>query len=62
MFFIDAHKMRGFDLRSEVIMMGKGNVYIEPRPGGGFAVEKPGAARASAILPTQRQAIERPGK
>jgi hypothetical protein len=41
------------------VFMGKDNIYIERRPNGNYAVEKPGAERASAILPTQRQAIER---
>jgi uncharacterized protein YdaT len=35
------------------------NIYIEQRPDKTYAVEKPGAERASAILPTQREAIER---
>ena len=35
------------------------NVFVERRPDGSYAVEKPRAARASAILPTQREAIER---
>jgi hypothetical protein len=39
--------------------MGKGNIFVERRPNGTYAVERPGAERASAVLPTQRQAIER---
>jgi hypothetical protein len=39
--------------------MGKENIFVERRPNGDYAVERPGAGRASAILPTQRQAIER---
>jgi hypothetical protein len=39
--------------------MSKGNIYIERRGVGEYAVVKPGAARASAILPTQAKAIER---
>jgi hypothetical protein len=39
--------------------MSKGNIFIERRPDRTYAVEKPGAGRASAIMPTQRQAIER---
>lgn len=27
--------------------------FIEPRPGGGYAVSKPGAQRASALVRTQ---------
>jgi hypothetical protein len=34
-------------------------IYVEKRPNeGDFAVRKPGAERASAIAPTQKQAIE----
>jgi hypothetical protein len=36
----------------------KNNVYIEKRPQGDFAVRKPGADRASAVAPTQGEAIE----
>jgi hypothetical protein len=39
--------------------MGKDNIYVERRPDGNYAVEKPGADRASAILPTQAEAIAR---
>ncbi|MDR5728558.1 MAG: DUF2188 domain-containing protein [Terriglobia bacterium] len=39
--------------------MSKGNIYVEQRGVRQFAVVKPGAARASAILPTQAEAIER---
>ena len=39
--------------------MGKGNIYIERRGVRQYAVIKPGAERASAILPTQAEAIER---
>ena len=35
------------------------NIYVEQRPDGTYAVEKPGAERASAIRPTQAEAIER---
>jgi hypothetical protein len=34
-----------------------GNIFVERRPDGNYAVEKPGAGRASAILPTQAEAI-----
>jgi hypothetical protein len=34
-------------------------VYIERREQGDFAVRKPGSERASAVLPTQAEAIER---
>ena len=39
--------------------MSKGNIFVERRPGGDYAVERPGQERASAILPTQREAINR---
>jgi len=39
--------------------MSKGNIFVERRSDGNYAVEKPGAERASAILPTQREAINR---
>jgi hypothetical protein len=35
------------------------NTYVERRPEGDFAVRKPGAARASAVAPTQEKAIQR---
>ena len=42
-------------------------LYVERRDQGDYAVRKPGADRASAIEPTQKEAIERarelnPGK
>ena len=39
--------------------MGKGRVFIERRPVGDYAVRKPGSERASAIAPTQKDAIAR---
>lgn len=39
--------------------MGKGNIYVERRGVRQYAVVKPDAERASAILPTQAKAIER---
>ena len=39
--------------------MSKGNIYVERRGVRQYAVVKPGAERASAILPTQTEAIER---
>lgn len=36
-----------------------GNIYIERRGVRQYAVVKPGAERASAIMPTQAEAIER---
>jgi hypothetical protein len=39
--------------------MAKAGVYIERREQGDYAIRRPGSERASAILPTQAQAIER---
>ncbi len=39
--------------------MAIGNIYVERRGNREYAVLKPGAERASAILPTQAAAIER---
>jgi hypothetical protein len=33
-------------------------LYVEQRPTGDYAVRKPNSERASAVAPTQRQAIE----
>ncbi len=35
------------------------NLFIERRPEGDYAVRKPGSERASAVAPTQAEAIER---
>ena len=40
-------------------MSDKDQLFIERRPEGDYAVRKPNADRASAILPTQAEAIER---
>ncbi|RYF48397.1 MAG: DUF2188 domain-containing protein [Cytophagaceae bacterium] len=47
--------------------MDKDQLFVEQREQGDYAVRKPNSARASAIAPTQREAIERarelnPGK
>jgi hypothetical protein len=34
-------------------------LFIEQRPQGDYAVRKPNSERASAVLPTQAEAIER---
>ena len=34
-------------------------VFVERRPDGGYAVVRSGSERATAVLPTQREAIER---
>ena len=39
--------------------MGKGNLFVERRSEGDYAVRKPGSERASAVAPTQAAAIER---
>jgi hypothetical protein len=39
--------------------MTKGRLFVEKRPQGDFAVRKANSERASAVLPTQREAIER---
>jgi len=39
--------------------MSKAALYIERRDQGDYAIRKPGSERASAILPTQSEAIER---
>jgi hypothetical protein len=36
-----------------------GQLYVERRPQGDFAVRRPGSERASDVLPTQRKAIDR---
>jgi len=35
------------------------NLYVERRPEGDYAVRKPNSERASAVAPTQAQAIDR---
>ncbi len=47
--------------------MDKDRLFVERRPQGDYAVRKPNSDRASAVLPTQAQAIARarelsPGK
>jgi hypothetical protein len=37
-------------------------VFIERRPDGAYAVRRPNAERAAAVLPTQKEAIERARK
>jgi hypothetical protein len=34
-------------------------IFVERRPEGDYAVRRPNSERASAVLPTQREAIER---
>ena len=51
------------DVRSEAkgdrMPKGKEELYIERRDEGDYAVRRPGSERASAVLPTQAEAIER---
>ena len=35
------------------------HLFVERRPEGDYAVRKPNASRASAVLPTQAKAIQR---
>jgi hypothetical protein len=37
-------------------------IFVEKREQGDFAVRKPSSARASAVLPTQADAIDRAGQ
>ena len=37
-------------------------LYVERRPQGDYAVRRPNSGRASDVLPTQRQAIDRARK
>lgn len=39
--------------------MDKKRLFVEQREQGDYAVRKPNSARASAVTPTQREAIER---
>jgi len=45
--------------RDEVFFMAKEELFIERRPQGDYAVRRGGAERASAVEPTQAEAIER---
>ena len=37
----------------------KGKLYVEQRPEGDYAVRRPNSERASAVAPTQKEAIEK---
>jgi pyridoxine/pyridoxamine 5'-phosphate oxidase len=39
--------------------MAKKEIYVERRPERDYAVRRPGSERASAVTPTQSEAIER---
>jgi hypothetical protein len=40
-------------------MVDKNQLFVERRPQGDYAVKKPNAERASAVAPTQKEAIDR---
>jgi hypothetical protein len=46
-------------LNTERFMPSKKQTFVEKRPEGDFAVRRAGAKRASAVEPTQREAIAR---
>ena len=54
----DLHEFRHNYVFQEAIMSKEG-VYVEQRPDGEFAVRKEGSKRASAVKPTQAEAIAR---
>ena len=39
--------------------MNKGQLFVERRPQGDYAVRRPNSRRASDVLPTQAEAIDR---
>jgi len=43
----------------EVLEMADDQLFVERRPQGDYAVRRPDADRASAVLPTQAEAIRR---
>jgi hypothetical protein len=51
-------RMDEFKIAEKVIMTNN-KIYVERRPEGDYAVRRAGSERASAVEPTQRQAIER---
>jgi uncharacterized protein DUF2188 len=54
---VDATDIRRLD--STGPMTSNDRLFVERRPEGGYAVRRPNAERASAVLPTQAEAIER---
>ncbi|MFC5525729.1 DUF2188 domain-containing protein [Rhodanobacter ginsengisoli] len=50
---------RGISILFGDIPMSKTELFVERRPQGDYAVRRPNSERASDVLPTQRQAIER---
>jgi hypothetical protein len=45
--------------RTKEILMGDKKLFVERRPQGNYAVRKPDSQRASAVSPTQEEAIQR---
>lgn len=43
----------------EIEMVAKDQLFVEQRPQGDYAVRRPDSERASAVRPTQAEAIER---
>jgi hypothetical protein len=44
---------------AELMTVSDKRIYVERRPQGDYAVRRPDSDRASAVEPTQREAIER---
>jgi hypothetical protein len=51
--------MRQLYLDEQGTIMTKERLFVERRPEGDYAVRKPNSERASAVLPTQKEAIQR---
>ncbi|WP_244285751.1 DUF2188 domain-containing protein [Caballeronia concitans] len=49
----------GFPLSDELGIDMPNKIFVERRPEGDYAVRRPNSQRASDVLPTQREAIER---
>jgi hypothetical protein len=50
---------QGYNGLQEVCFMADDKLFVERRPEGDYAVRRPGSERASAVEPTQAEAIER---
>jgi len=48
--------------RKKVITVADDKIFVEQRPEGDYAVRRPNSDRASAVTPTQEQAIDRAGE
>lgn len=51
-----------FSSRSSGWVVSKDKLFIERRSQGDYAVRRPGSDRASAVTPTQKEAISRAGQ